>query len=430
MNSGNQQSLNNSTWYEIKPGIMKGILAAPPSKSVSHRLLILAALSQKPSIIQNVLLSEDIYITLNALKQMGFHWKKRSNDIIFSGEREQTLGSATINVGNSGTSARLLTAIAAALPGEFIFTGSKRMLERPMMPLIDALIKLGVKIEHRDGYLPVKIRGTVLKGGEVKVDVSQSSQFLSALMMLAPLTDQGMEISVAGSIVSQAYIQLTIALLKRVGIKIQYEDDIYFISGNQDFQIRQTWVEGDYSSASYFAVGAAISRGSVCIDNLQHDSDQGDRFILDIIKKAGANVFWKNKQVHIEAAELSSIDENMNSHPDLVPSLAVMSLFGKNKSRIRAIEHLRFKETDRLKALIDNIGKLQGKITQEKNDLIIEPVPLRGAAIPTFNDHRIAMSFALAGLRIPGIIIENPECVNKSFPKFWHYFEHLTKTTQ
>jgi 3-phosphoshikimate 1-carboxyvinyltransferase len=247
--------------------------------------------------------------------------------------------------------------------------------------------------------------------------------------MLAPLTDQGLEISVSGSVVSQSYVQLTAAILKQVGIRIQHNEKVYFIPGHQNYQIKQAKVEGDFSSASYFAVGAAMSGGTICINNLHRDSKQGDRLVLDILKKAGANVFWKNQQVHIEAGDLIGIDEDMNSQPDLVPTIAIMSLFGKEKSRLRAIEHLRFKETDRLQALIDNIRKLTGKISMDHNDLIIEPVPLLGATLPTFNDHRIAMSFALAGLRIPGIKIENPECVNKSFPKFWHNFENLTKIT-
>lgn len=427
MDQRNQNELKSLPFYKIKPGLMQGVFNAPPSKSISHRLLILAALSQKPSHIQNVLLSEDIYITLNGLKQLGFQWKKKSNDVIFSGKREQTWDPTRIDLGNSGTSARLLPAIAAALPGEYIFSGSPRMQERPMLPLIEALLKLGVNIKHNQGYLPIKIKGNLIKGGTVEVDVSQSSQFLSALMMLAPLTDQGLEISVADYMVSQSYVQLTVDILKRVGIRIHQKDNVYFIQGQQDFHIKQAKVEGDYSSASYFAVGAAISGGAICIHDLDRHSKQGDQVFLDILKKAGVNVFWKDQQVHAIAADLIGIDEDLNSQPDLVPTMAILSLFGKEKSRIRAIEHLRFKETDRLKALIENIRKLNGKISLEHHDLIIEPVSLQGTVLPTFEDHRIAMSFALVGLRIPGIKIENPDCVNKSFPKFWHYFEHLTK---
>jgi len=429
MISNRQNKHKPVPYYEIKPGKIQGLLHAPPSKSVSHRLLILGALTGRPSQIHNVLFSEDILITLNALRKIGFQWERQENTIFFSGKREQPTGVATIDLGNSGTSARLLTAIAAGFPGEYLFRGSPRMLERPMSPLIDALINLGVSLEHHDGYLPLKIKGTRITGGKVTVDTSQSSQFLSALMMLAPLTRDGLEISRTGSVVSESYIQLTREMLKSAGIQIQQKDDQVIIPGDQKYQLTKAKVEGDYSSASYFAVGAAISSGAVCIENLLRNSVQGDRAILDILKKAGAKVFWRDEQVCIEAKNLKGIDINMNSQPDLVPTLAVMSLFGKGESRLRAIEHLRFKETDRLKAIMDNILKLNGKISLEENDLIIEPAPLSGTTLPTFNDHRIAMSFALAGLRIPGIKIENPGCVNKSFPEFWDYFESLKQAT-
>ncbi|UCF62804.1 MAG: 3-phosphoshikimate 1-carboxyvinyltransferase [bacterium] len=429
MKSIPQNKLNPFPPYEIKPGKIRGLFPAPPSKSISHRLLILGALTQKPSRIHNVLFSEDVLITLEALRKMGFQWEKQDNSIVFSGIRKPPAGVITIDLGNSGTSTRLLTAIAAALPGEYLFRGSPRMQERPMSPLINALRALGVCLEHRDGYLPLKLKGTRIRGGKVEIDTSQSSQFLSALMMLAPLTREGMEISSTGAIVSESYVQLTKELLKTAGIRIQQKKGLVIIAGDQKYQLTDAKVEGDYSSASYFAVGSAISGGSVCIENLYQNSVQGDRAVLDFLKAAGARIFWRDDQVCIEAGNLKGIDVNMNSQPDLVPTLAVMSLFVQGQSRLRAIEHLRFKETDRLNAIIGNIQKLRGKILLDGNDLIIKPVPLVGSTLPTFDDHRIAMSFALAGLRIPGIKIENPGCVNKSFPEFWNYFESLKQMT-
>jgi len=300
------------------------------------------------------------------------------------------------------------------------------MLERPMMPLIEALTQLGVHIRHEAGYLPIQIQGGLIKGGEVKVDTSLSSQFLSALMMLAPFTQEGLHISTSGTSVSQSYVQLTHSILEKTGIQIEGEQESITIRGQQKFKIDRVEVEGDYSSASYFAVGAAITSGSVNIDNLNPQSVQGDRIILDILSEAGAKITWKNRQLQVEAGKLNGVDKNMNSQPDLVPTLAIMALFGKGKSRLREIQQLRFKETDRLEALIKNIRLLGGNITLERDDLIIDPVPLHGASIPTFNDHRIAMSFALAGLCVPGIKIENPGCVDKSFPEFWHFFQSFT----
>ncbi len=427
------QKINNIShkepYLEIQTGTMKGTLEAPASKSISHRYLLLAALSRKPCTIQNVLLSEDISVTLHALRVMGFGWENKFNNISFSGKREQPAGQVTINLGNSGTSARLLIAIAAAIPGNYLFTGSPRMLERPMLPLIEALIQLGVNIRHEGGYLPIRIEGGLIKGGEVHVDTSLSSQFLSALMILAPLTQDGLHISTSGAVVSQSYVQLTRSILEKTGIQIEKQQENIAIRGQQKYKIDRVKVEGDFSSASYFAVGAAITVGSIKIDNLNPESDQGDHIILDILSKAGAKVIWKNRQVQVEGRTLNSIDKNMNSQPDLVPTLAIMALFGKGKSRLREIQHLRYKETDRLEALIKNIRKLGGNISLERDDLIIDPAPLHGAIIPTFNDHRIAMSFALVGLRIPGIKIENPGCVDKSFPEFWRFFQSFTKNS-
>jgi len=427
MNQNIYKIPNTQPYLEIMTGKLTGKLAAPPSKSISHRYLILAALSRKPCIIEKVLLSEDVSITLHALRLMGFEWENRFNSISFSGNREQPADQVTIDLGNSGTSARLLIAIAAALPGSYLFTGSARMLERPMLPLIEALIQLGVNIKHERGYLPVQIEGGVIKGGEVQVDTSLSSQFLSALMILAPLTEDGLHIITSGSLVSHSYVQLTSSILKTTGIKIEEKKAGVIIGGQQKYKISRVEVEGDFSSASYFAVGAAISGGSMLINNLNPESLQGDRIVFDILRKAGAAVYWNNREVHVEAGKLNGIDENMNSQPDLVPTMTIMALFGTGLSRLRKIQHLRFKETDRLEALIKNIRKLGGHISLEKDDLIIEPVPLHGAIIPTFNDRRIAMSFALAGLCIPGIKIENPGCVDKSFPEFWHFFQSFTR---
>jgi len=184
-------------------------------------------------------------------------------------------------------------------------------------------------------------------------------------------------------------------------------------------------VEGDYSNISYFVIGAAISGGEVQIGELERNSAQGDRIILQLAEKTGALIHWSKDRVIIKGQTVRGIDENMNSCPDLVPSMAVLALFADTPSRFRQVGHLRFKESDRLTAIIENIRRLQGKAYLEQDDLIIQPSALTGAALPTYNDHRIAMSFAMAGLRIPGIRIEDPECVQKSFPEFWQYFDRL-----
>ncbi len=410
----------------IQPGILKGELVAPPSKSISHRLLIIAALSGRKCQIDNFLISEDTLITLHALQKMGFALEQRENRIIFKGHREVLTQPVHIDCGNSGTSARLLTAVAAYLSGEFVITGSPRMQQRPMKPLIDSLIATGAHIDHQQGFLPITVHGGHLQGGEVEIDASRSSQFISALMLVAPCTRQGYRIVPQGKIVSKAYLELTAQLLKKYGIENKWRDDSISVAGPQKYQIDQATVEGDYSNISYFVIGAALSGGEVHIKGLAQNSAQGDRYILSLAEKAGAKVSWFKEGVQIKSDSLSAIDEDLNASPDLVPSLAVMALFSKGLSRFRNVGHLQYKESDRLAAIVQNIKKLGGRAMVENNDLIVQPTGLKGTALSSFNDHRIAMSFAMAGLRVPGITIEDPACVEKSFPEFWHYLDQLT----
>ncbi|OGB64729.1 MAG: 3-phosphoshikimate 1-carboxyvinyltransferase [Caldithrix sp. RBG_13_44_9] len=413
------------TVRDIIPGRMRGKLSAPPSKSISHRLLIIAALSGRKCRVDNVLRSEDLEITLQALSNMGFIIEDMGKTVIFTGKRKIPAQAVQLDFGNSGTSARLLTAVAAYLPGDFILSGSPRMQQRPMKPLLEALISAGTNIEHRNGFLPITIRGGQLRGGEVVIDASYSSQFLSALMLVAPCTEKGFRITPSGEVASAGYVELTAALQRKYGIDIQWQKQNIFIPGSQNYQIDQAVVEGDYSNISYFVVGAAISGGEVQISGLEKNSAQGDRVILQLAKKAGASIHWSKDRVKITAGSLRGIDENMNSCPDLVPSMAVMALFADTPSRFRQVGHLQYKESDRLAAIIENIRRLQGKAYLENDNLIIQPSALAGASLPTYKDHRIAMSFAMAGLLIPGIRIEEPECVQKSFPEFWHYFDQL-----
>ncbi len=409
----------------IHPGVMRGTLPAPPSKSVSHRLLIMGALSGSPCIIKNVLLSEDIGITLQALEKMGFQWTLHQNNLTFSGERKISAQPAEVFLGNSGTSARLLTAVAAALPGRYLFKAAPRMQERPMKPLLDSLIKLGADIEHSAGSFPLKISGSSLGGGEIAVDASVSSQFVSALMIIAPLTPNGLKILPLSPPVSEPYIQLTADLMQESGVEVIREHDSIYIRGKQIYRFRQRRVEGDYSSASYFAVGAAISCGDVVIQNLNPQSAQGDRIILSLLQQAGARIEWNRRSVHITGAPLKGIDVDMKNHPDVIPSAAVMALFAETPSRLRNVQHLRFKESDRLQVLLDDIRLLKGDVSANGKDMIIKPKPLTGTLLPVHNDHRMAMSFALTGLKVSGVIIDNPDCVQKSFPQFWDYFDKL-----
>jgi 3-phosphoshikimate 1-carboxyvinyltransferase len=413
------------SYKKIQPCKFQVEIFAPPSKSMSHRLLILAALSGQPCEIANILLSEDILITIQALSKMGFRLDQRKDTVIFSGERQASQDPVSIDFGNSGTSARLLTAVAAITPGKYVLSGSERMLQRPMLPLISALTDLGADLTHADGFLPITIYGGAITEHSVIVDASQSSQFVSALMLIAPHTRHGLKIIINGPIASESYIQLTQSILEMAGIRIQTSAGEITIPGQQVYKLDKIRVEGDYSSISYFAVGTAISNGKITIRNLAPQSAQGDKVILDIIRTAGAQVSEMSKGYQINAKNLRGFELDMLNYPDLVPATAILALFCKGSTRIFNIEHLQYKESNRIQAIISNIDNLGGSCKLEGTDLIILPQPLRGGLIRTFNDHRIAMSFSLLGLMIPGIKIENPDCVRKSYPNFWEDFASI-----
>lgn len=425
-----EQTINHPlhSYRKINPGRFAGELTAPPSKSESHRLLILAALSGKSCTVENLLFSGDIQITLEGLKRMGYVWKLQGDSVYFTGERLKSGEPVELDFGNSGTSARLLTAVAAITPGRFQLTGSQRMNQRPMLPLLKALEHLGVSLQHHTGYLPVKLEGGPLNGGTVSIDASQSSQFLSALMLIAPLTTEGLVIKTEGTVASESYLELTADLMRKSGLGVKISGEQIEVPGNQDYHPKQLRVAGDYSSIAYFAAGAAISGGEVTLRGLSPDSVQGDRVIFDILKDAGARIIQRPDGYTLFGEELRAVEVDMHHCPDLVPTVAVVALFCRGTSRIRNVEHLQYKESNRIQALISNIENLGGSCVLAGKDLIVQPEKLHGGLIRTFNDHRIAMSFSLVGLKVRGINIENPDCVRKSYPDFWQHFERLHKS--
>ncbi len=427
---------------------INGSLAVPTSKSLTHRALIIAAFaanaSGTPSIVRDPLRSDDTTLTLEALRRMGYPVSVNENEgaiemVTFAGKRTMPHDAVKINIHHSGTSARLLTAVAAVQPiaehGSIEIDGSERMRQRPMQELIEPLTTLGASLRHEHGFLPILVTKPISGAhgmNTVRVDASKSSQFLSALLLIAPLLEHGMRIDVAGDIASKSYSDMTIAQMRAAGVKVEELTNdgtvkSYSVPGNQTYTMPDYTVEGDYSSASYPLAAAAITGSTVTITNLTPDSPQGDRAIVEILQNFGAAAVWLERGLMlIGSKHLRGVDCDMNSCPDIVPTVAVVAMFAEGRSTFRNIEHLRYKESDRIAAVIENIGRLGGRAFVEGNALVVEPVPtLHGASIPTFDDHRMAMSFALAGLCVPGVEIENPSCVAKSYPDFWRDFERL-----
>jgi 3-phosphoshikimate 1-carboxyvinyltransferase len=407
----------------------------PGSKSITHRALILAALSQSPVEIGNPLRADDTLLTAKALEALGamIDWRADSVRVTPPPYRWRK-PEGPIFLGNSGTSARLLMALFSAGTGTFVLDGTQRLRERTIGPAAQALEKLGAEMRWigKTGFLPVEIVSRGLYGGDVFVDASRSSQFLSGILIAAPCARREVGIEWSEPVASWPYVDITLEMMKEAGIGFERQaSNRILVPAPQTYALRSFTVEGDCSSASYFWGAAALTGGKILTSPVSPDSLQGDCRFLGVLDKMGCHIEWKGQGVCVRGpGQLQPIDIDMNEMPDMVPTLSVLSAFASGTSRIRNVAHLRIKESDRLHALAAGL-KVLGVETEELPDgLIIHggtpPEPPSGP-ISAFDDHRIAMAFALAGLRINGVAIEGAESVNKSFPEFWDIFEGLGK---
>lgn len=367
----------------IRPSKISGTVTAPPSKSVTHRAIIIASLAHGTSIIKNVLLSEDTQHTINALQQFGVLIKQIGTTLTIQGTGGKlTTPKKSIFVGNSGSTLRMLTAVATLAKGNIKFAGVKRLHERPMQDLIDALKQI--------------------KTGKVTIDGSKSSQYITSLLLIAPFAKNGLTIIVNDELRSKPYVELTIDVMKTFGVMVKNNNfKEFLVEKGQEYKSKNYTVEGDYSSASYFLAAANITKGKVKIKNLNKNSAQGDKNFINLFQKIGSTI-------------------NMNDNPDIVQTLAVVAAFSNLKTTITNIGHLKDKETDRILATAKELTKMGIKVVATNDSLTITGGKPHGALIETYNDHRMAMSFAIAGLDATGeTIIKDAEVVNKSYPNFW-----------
>ncbi|MEK6983299.1 MAG: 3-phosphoshikimate 1-carboxyvinyltransferase [Nanoarchaeota archaeon] len=408
---------------------VNGVIEAPPSKSYTQRAMLIASLASGKSVLKNPLFSDDTKYMISALRQFGVKIEKRSDCLVVHGTDGCLLQPKNkIFVGNAGTAMRFTTTLASLPKGETIVTGDKRMRQRPIQDLIDALRQLGVKCESNDGFPPVKIYGGSFIGGIIKLKSEISSQFLTSLLMCAPYARKDIVVEVTDGLVSKPYIDITLDVMKNFGVNVKNLDYKKFvINNNKKYKARNYKIEGDASNASYFFAAAAITKGKVRVKNINPKSKQGDLRFIQILKRMGCSVKNGNDFVEVRGHSLRSVDVDMNELPDVVPTLAVTSLFADSTTTIRNAANLRFKETDRLKALAFELRKIGANVEELRDGLKIKRRKLSRAIIETYKDHRMAMSFAVAGLAINGVKIKNPNCVNKSFPDFWEKFKELYK---
>ena len=402
---------------------------APPSKSVTQRALILAALASGPCTLLAPLDSDDTQAMADALSALGFSVRRSPGawEVQGQGGRIPSQG-ATLNAADAGTAARFLTALVCLGRGRFVVDGSQRMRQRPIQPLVDALRQLGVQGRYlaNRGCPPVEILAEGLKGGRVQVRGEQSSQFLSALLLVASKASSPLRLEPDGGLASLPYLRLTAQVMQAFGVGPRESDPLaYDVSAPREYAGREYAIEGDYSSAGYFFAAAAITGGRVRVGNLRENSAQADREILTALAEMGCRVEAADGGWTVTGSELKPLEKDLSAMPDAAPTLAVTAIFARGKSVLSGLSTLRVKESDRLSALARELSRLGAEAVEGADFLEISPRPLRGASVETYNDHRMAMSLALAGLRVPGVVIGNPQCVSKSFPGFWQEFSRL-----
>ena len=417
---------------EIKPlHHCNAVITIPGSKSYTHRALILSSLADGESILINAPRCEDTEHTVQGLIKFGVSVFWESDCVRVLGRGGKFKGTDDrIDVGNSGASMRFLTALAALKKGITLLDGSERMRKRPIGELLNGLGELGVKayFQRGDGFPPVIVESHGLQGGTARIKGEESSQFLSGLLMVAPYALRDVNIEVTGSLASKPYIDITQDVMSAFGVKIQSQGyRSFFVNAGQRYLPQKYRIEGDASNASYFFSAAAVCKGRIKIKNLNPVTIQGDIGFLKILERMGCRVIRGSDWVEVLGEELHGIEMDMNEMPDIVPTLAVTAAFAQGKTVIQNIGYLRFKESDRIHALAVELSKMGIRVKEGEDRLESEGGKPHGAEIETYNDHRLAMSFAVAGLAIPGVKIKGERCVDKSFPGFWETLQELYK---
>lgn len=413
----------------------------PGSKSLTNRAMVMASLAPGRSVLKGALFSEDTERMVDALQTLEFAVEANPDRTTISitghgGHIPNPEGD--IHCGNSGTTIRFCTALASLGHGDVRFDGVGRMRRRPIGQLVDALRRLGGLFEYDDinGYPPLIVHGRGLRGGYTSFNKPESSQFVSAIMMVAPMSLQDTYIEVSGGLVSQPYVEMTAGFMKQFGVDalVHLDGDVakVVIPATQSYRADEYSIEPDASNASYFLAAPAIAGGRVQVSGLGIESLQGDVRFVDVLERMGCVVERSADSLEVsrpmDGPPLQSIDIDLNDMPDMVQTLAVVALFAEGATHIRNVANLRVKETDRLAALATELGKLGAEIEERDDGISITPPDnIRPASVATYDDHRMAMSFALTTLGAEGIVIEEPECVAKTFPRFFDLWAQLVR---
>jgi 3-phosphoshikimate 1-carboxyvinyltransferase len=407
-----------------------GTVRMPGSKSISNRVLLLAALSEGRTRIRDLLDADDTRVMLDALERLGVRIERDSATVQGAGGAF-TVKSAEIELGNAGTAFRPLTAVLAFCGGEYRLSGAPRMLERPIGDLVDALRSLGARIDYagEKGYPPLLVHPGAIRGGATRVRGDVSSQYLSALLMAAPLAGAGTRIEVAGELISKPYVEITLNLMRRFGVEVARDGWRSFtVPARRYASPGEIRVEGDASSASYFLAAGGVGGGPVRVEGVGRGSIQGDVRFVEVLEKMGAAVAMGEDWIEVRGTgKLKAIDADLNHIPDAAMTAAAAALFADGPSAIRNIGSWRVKETDRIAAMAKELRKL-GALVEEGADFlrITPPAQLSPATLDTYDDHRMAMSLSLAAFDGVRVRINDPGCVAKTFPEYFGALAGIT----
>jgi len=422
--------------YIVKPiSKLDAEITAPSSKAHTLRAIYIAALAQGKSVIKKPLLAEDQMYAIEALRKLGI--KIEINEIteeviVYGNGGKFEVIDPLLYIGNSGMTARFIAVLGSLANVDVVIDGTERMrTARPIQDLIDALLPLGIneKSRNNNGCVPIDIKANTFLGGDTVLRGDKSSQYFSAILLCAPYAKNDVKIITQGKLVSKPYIDITIGIMKEFGVEVEnhnYEE--FIIRAGQRYVARDYNIEGDYSSTAFFFEAAAITGGKIRINNLYQNSFQGDKKFVDYLEMMGCKVNRGNNFIELEGKPLSGITVDMCDEPDVAVPLMVVAAFANGETKITNISHLIYKESDRINAPVAELGKMGVKALASNDSVTIQGLgvdKIMSAEIDTYNDHRMAMSFTMAGLKIPGIVINNPKCVDKSFPDFYEILSSL-----
>lgn len=412
---------------KIIPSNLRGSINIMSSKSLCHRAIIAASLSDGISSIKKISFSKDIYATIDSMKNMGAEIKIEDNNLTIHGNSKPTLTNKEIHCGESGSTLRFLIPVALLAKERVTFTGDGKLVERPLSPYYEIFQRQGISYSKSSiNELPLTVDGSLFPGKfQIRGDIS--SQFITGLMFALPLLSGNSQIIITSMLESKGYVDLTMDVLKKFGINILNNDyDSFYIKGNQQYNASNYTVEGDFSQAAFFLAAGVLGEGIEC-RNLNIDSIQGDKEIINIIERMGGNLCYKENSIIAKPSKLKGTIIDASECPDLVPIVAVLGAMAEGSTKIVNAKRLRIKESDRLRAIASGLNNIGADVREFEDSLIIEgKKELKGGEIESFNDHRIAMALSIASIRCKeNIIIKNSDAVSKSYPNFFEDFQML-----